>query len=104
MELFDKATISALRDRGDKLTSTFEELLKKSLGEKISVITPKDRGSMLCLRFKDDPKRWMKALRERNVHLDFREPDIIRATPAPLYNSYEDVFSLVKVLEELSQG
>lgn len=104
MELFDAATIGALRMRGDKLTSTFEGLLKQSLGEKISIITPKDRGSMLCLRFKEDPKRWIKALRDRNVHVDFREPDIIRATPAPLYNSYEDVFSLVKVLEEVSQA
>lgn len=104
MELFDQATIGALRLRGDQLTSTFEGLLKKSLGEKISVITPQNRGSMLCLRFKDDPKRWIKALGDRNVHVDFREPDIIRATPAPLYNSYEDIFSLVKVLEEVSQA
>jgi kynureninase len=104
MELFDKATISALRKRGDQLTSTFEALLKKHLGEKAQIITPKERGSMLCLRFKDDPKKWIKALHGKNVHVDFREPDIIRATPAPLYNSYADVFSLVKVLEEVSSS
>lgn len=104
MELFDRATISALRERGDRLTSTFEALIKKSMGKTVQVLTPKERGSMLCLRFKDDPKRWMKALRDRNVHVDFREPDIIRATPIPLYNSFEDVFSLVKVLEEVSQS
>ena len=104
MDLFDRASIAGLRKRGDQLTSTFEALLTKNLGDRVQIITPKDRGSMLCLRFKEDPKNWIKALRDRNVHVDFREPDIIRATPIPLYNSYADIFSLVKVLEEVSSG
>ncbi|MES3036696.1 MAG: kynureninase [Bdellovibrionota bacterium] len=103
MELFDEATISALRERGDKLTAVFEGLIKTQLKDEVTVITPAlpDRGSMLCLRFKKDPKIWTPKLRAKNVHVDFREPDIIRATPAPLYNSYSDVFSLVETFKNI---
>jgi kynureninase len=101
MELFDRATIAGLRARGDKLTSIFEGLLKKTLGDQVEIITPAKRGSMLCLRFKQDPKTWAPRLRERNVHVDFREPDIIRATPVPLYNTCADVYSLVQVFSEV---
>lgn len=105
MELFDRATITALRRKGDLLTSTFEGLLKKTLGEKVEVITPSlpERGSMLCLRFKNNPKTWAHKLRKHNAFVDFREPDIIRATPAPLYNSFEDVYRLVEVLNEVTE-
>ncbi len=104
MELFDRATITALRKKGDRLTSYFETLLKKRLGEKMDIITPPgpDRGSMLCLRFRSDPKKWVPRLREHDVYVDFREPDIIRATPAPMYNSFSDVFKLVEILDEVT--
>ncbi len=102
MELFDAATISALRKKGDRLTSYFESLLKKRLGEKVEIITPADRGSMLSLRFRNDPKSWVPQLRRRDIYVDFREPDIIRATPAPLYNSFSDVYRLVEILDEVT--
>lgn len=104
MDLFDQAGISNLRDRGDRLTSYFEFLLEKHLSEKVKVITPPrpERGSMLCLRFATSPKSWVSKLKSKGTFVDFREPDIIRATPAPLYNSFEDVYDLVQVLKELS--
>jgi kynureninase len=101
MELFDRATMPALRARGDQLTSMFAGLLTSRLKGQVEIITPEARGSMLCLRFKKDPKSWTPRLRERNVHVDFREPDIIRATPVPLYNTAADVYSLVQVFSEL---
>lgn len=103
MELFDQAGISNLRARGDQLTATFEALLKTRLQDRVSIITPEtERGSMLCLRFKNDPKKWVHQLRERNVYIDFREPDIIRATPIPLYNSYSDIYRLVEIFDEVT--
>lgn len=104
MELFDRAGIANLRERGDALTSVFEGLLKRELGDQVEILTPGERGSMLCLRFKNDPREWAGKLRDRDVHVDFREPDIIRATPAPLYNSFEDVYKLVRVLKEVARG
>ena len=101
LELFDRAGMQALRERGDALTGFFEKTLLNRLGDQMKVITPKDRGSMLCLRFKKSPRSWMPKLREKHIFVDFREPDIIRATPTALYNSFADVEKLVTALEEV---
>lgn len=103
LDLFDKAGMAALRERGDQLTGALEGLLKAELGSDVEVVTPAlpARGSMLCMRFKNNPKQWAHRLVEKDVHVDFREPDIIRATPAPLYNSYQDIFRFVQVLKEV---
>lgn len=102
MELFDRAGMAQLRERGDLLTSTFEGLLKKTLGERVSVTTPGERGSMLCLKFKSNPKTWVDKLRAKDVHVDFREPDIIRATPIPLYNTFSEIYRLVEIFDEVT--
>lgn len=103
MEIFDKAGMKALRERGDRLTTYFEGLLKSELGDKVDILTPAlpERGSMLCLRFKNDPRKWAHKLREKDIYVDFREPDIIRATPTPLYNTHQDIFDLVHALKEV---
>ena len=103
MELFDKATIKGLREKGDKLTSYFESQIQEHLKDHVTVVTPElpQRGSMLCLRFKKSPRDSMEKLRERGVFVDFREPDIIRATPVPLYNSFEDIYKLVQTFKEV---
>ena len=100
MNIFDEATMPALRARGDKLTSYLEFLLKENCGEKLQIITPKERGSMLCVQLKDDPKKLVKVFTEKGVLLDFREPDILRITPAPLYNNFEDCFKLSQIIKE----
>lgn len=101
LELFDQATMPALRAKGDRLTGYLEWLLKKNLGSVLEIVTPAERGSMLCLRVKKDGRGLGKLLQDRGVALDFREPDILRMTPAPLYTSFEDVYRLVQVLQEV---
>lgn len=107
MEIFDEAGIQNLRKRGDQLTQFFEDGLNQELEGDVKVISPKqnERGSMLCLQFKklnsDNAKEWMKALRAKDITVDFREPNIIRATPAPLYTSFSDVAQLVLTLKQV---
>ena len=105
MELFDQAGIANLRERGDRLTKFFEGSLQAELGDDVKVVTPQSRGSMLCLQFKklnsDSAKLWMKSLRAKDITVDFREPNIIRATPVPLYNSFSDVAQLVTTLKDV---
>jgi len=102
MELFDKASMKALREKGDQLTNYFENQIRTELKDLCEVVTPPlpQRGSMLCLRFKTSPRTWTGKLRERGAFVDFREPDIIRATPVPLYNSFEDIYRLVQTFKE----
>lgn len=100
MNLFDKQGITQLRSRGDKLTSFLEFLLLENLGDDLAVVTPADRGSMLCIQLKKDPKKMVGTLSSRGVFLDFREPDILRMCPTAMYNTFEDCYKLVQVLKE----
>lgn len=103
MNIFDEAGMQNLRERGDRLTAYLEYLLLKNCEGKLTIITPQDkkqRGSMLSVQMKKDPKPLVKVFGEKGVILDFREPDILRITPAPLYNSFEDCYRLVQIMKE----
>ena len=97
MELFDQATMPALRRKGEALSGYLQGLLE---GVGIEVLTPPQRGSMLTVRLHDATKL-VEALRARGAVCDLRPPDIVRLTPAPLYNSFEDVQRLGALLREL---
>ncbi|NRD63070.1 kynureninase [Corallococcus exiguus] len=102
LELFDRATMAALRAKSDQLTGYLEFLLDRLPAGYVTITTPRDlkqRGAQLSLRFKGEPKRLLQRLSAAGIICDFREPDIIRAAPAPLYNTYLDVFRFVKALE-----
>ncbi len=110
MQIFDEATMPAIRKKGDHLTSYLEWLLNKNCGDFVKIVTPaytsevQNRGSMLSVKFRKNPKKLNEELTKKGVVLDFREPDILRMAPAPLYNSYEDVFKLVQVISEFAHG
>jgi kynureninase len=94
MDLFDKATMPALRRKGDALTGYLAFLLEPL--NDLKIITPPSRGSQLSLRVQD---RGLTAkLKDAHVICDFREPDIMRAAPAPLYNTFLDVFRFATIL------
>ena len=108
LEIFDKATMPALRKKGDLLTAYLEYLVLENCGEFCEIITPglvegqQTRGSMLCIRMKKDPKKLVKEFVNNGVICDFREPDILRMTPIPLYNNFTDVYKLVEIIKEFS--
>lgn len=100
LEIFDRASISALRRKGDLLTRYFASQLEETFGDEIQILTPASaRGSMLTFRFRKNLKA--ADLRKRGIAIDYREPGVFRATPAPLYNSFEDVFELVQAMSEV---
>jgi len=99
MELFDRAGMAALRRKGDRLTSYLEWLLRRS---GVEVLTPEERGSMLTVRFRK--AGLVPQLARRGVAVDLRPPDIVRVTPAPLYNSFEDVQRLGALIAELHEA
>lgn len=103
MNIFDEVGMPALRAKGDRLTAYLEYLLLENCEGKLEITTPSDvsqRGSTLSIQMKTDPKPLVKVFGEKGVILDFREPDILRICPAPLYNTYEDCFKLVQIIKD----
>lgn len=99
MELFDQATMQRLTEKRQHLTHFLEWNLKTKLVNLTEVVTPAERGAMLCVRIKKDPKHMLEVLKSKSVILDFRYPDILRITPAPLYNSFTDVHRVVEIMK-----
>lgn len=103
LEIFDDVGMSNLRVKSEALTGYLEYLLSQIDDDRISIITPSDpakRGCQLSIRVKDSDKLLFDAITDRGVIADWREPDVIRVAPAPLYNSFNDVFSFSRILSE----
>ena len=103
LEIFDEAGMADLREKSEKLTGYLEYLLTHIGDDRISVITPTDpaqRGCQLSIRVKNSDRKLFEALTEQGVFVDWREPDVIRAAPAPLYNSFTDVHRFAGILRE----
>lgn len=103
LAIFDEAGgISPLRKKSEKLTGYLEFLLEAGT-DRFSVITPreaKERGCQLSILAHENPKGLHKELEAAGVKADFREPNVIRAAPAPLYNTFHDVWRFAKLLTE----
>ncbi len=105
LELFEKAGIKNLRSKSLKLTGLLEEMICTSelLRQNIRILTPKnpdERGCQLSLYLLNHGKSVFDYLISRGVILDWREPNVIRVAPVPLYNSFEDVVNFVIILTE----
>lgn len=106
LEIFAEAGMPALAAKSRKLTGYLEFLLdeiRSSGGERISIITPRDpaeRGCQLSIRVKDADKTLYQKISERGVLADWREPDVIRVAPVPLYNTFMDIYKFSKNLSE----
>ena len=103
LEIFHNAGMKRLRQKGDKLTNYLLFLLKKSDLKLGKIITPKDRGSMICLKLTKDCSKLMKFISKKGVLCDFREPDILRITPCPLYNSFCDIHRLIEMIRDFDE-
>ena len=102
LDIFEEARMENLLEKSRKLTGYLEYLLKEIRDECISVITPSDpeeRGCQLSIRVKSADKSLYKSITERGVIADWREPDVIRVAPVPLYNSFMDVWKFVETLK-----
>ena len=99
MDIFDRAGMDAVREKSVQLTGYAEYLLDRHASEKFSIITPRDperRGAQLSLGVPQVGRAVCDRLAAQGVLCDFREPDILRFAPAPLYCSYTDVYRFVE--------
>lgn len=107
LEIFNEAGINNLRKKSEMLTGYLEFLInnltaKTQRRREIEILTPKnpnERGCQLSLVIKNNGKEVFDKITKAGVIADWREPDVIRIAPVPLYNSFEDVFRFVEILK-----
>ena len=102
LDIFDDVGMHALIEKSKKLTGYLEALLQ-DLSDKVTIITPSnphERGCQLSLQItQGDGKSVFDAITKKGVIADWREPDVIRIAPTPLYNNYKDAFEFVNILK-----
>lgn len=104
LDMFNEVGMEALCEKSEKLTGYFEFLINEINSDDIKIITPsnpKERGCQLSIQVKNADKSLHKKLTENNIITDWREPDVIRCAPVPMYNSFEDVYKMVSILKGL---
>ena len=107
LQIFKKVGgMKPLRQKSLKLTGYLEFLLHSMLANKLRIVsplTPEERGCQLSLELHGNPessKQVFGFLSEMGVTSDWREPNVMRVAPVPLYNTFMDVYKFVELLEE----
>ena len=106
LKIFQEAGMNRIGQKRDQITAYLEFLLEnlnEKYGDFLEIITPKnpsDRGSQLSILFKRDGKEMFKKLTDSGIVADWREPNVIRVAPAPLYVSYEDCWYFADILNQ----
>tara|TARA_B110000858_G_scaffold41710_1_gene47652 strand:- start:131 stop:1381 length:1251 start_codon:yes stop_codon:yes gene_type:complete len=100
LSIFDEVGMEKLLSKSKKLTDYLVFLLNSIETDRIEIITPKERGCQLSVRVKNGDKKLFDSITAKGVIADWREPDVIRIAPIPLYNSFQDVFKFYTILEE----
>ena len=107
LEIFDRIGMNALRKKSELLTGYLEFLLSSNLKSetrnlKFRIITPTDkrhRGCQLSIQTISNGKKLFEKITKAGVIADWREPDVIRVAPVPLYNKFEEVWRFAELLK-----
>lgn len=105
LALFQRAGMAALRQKSQRLTGYLETLIHARLDDRLEIVTPAEparRGCQLSLRVIGGRARGralFEHLESQGVLGDWREPDVIRISPAPLYNTHQDVLRFALAVE-----
>lgn len=113
LEIFNRATMEEIRKKSINITGYLEHLLLKCPSDSLpdekpfTLITPtnpSERGAQLSLRLKPGLlDKVLHHLEENSVVIDERKPDVIRVAPAPLYNTYTEVWQFCQIFLEACQ-
>ena len=111
LEIFEEAGMDQIGAKRDLMTAYMEFVIdtisaKNSDRVQFEIITPRDktkRGAQLSIMAKGQGKALFDALSAEGVVADWREPNVIRIAPAPLYNSFEDCYWFGQLLEKAIQ-
>ena len=99
LRIFDDVGLEAARAKSVALTAYLERLLNGVETDRFQILTPRDpeeRGCQLSIRVRDDARVHFEELRRRGIVIDFRQPDVVRVAPVPLYNTYLDAWKFAR--------
>ncbi|MFV0248261.1 MAG: kynureninase [Tenacibaculum sp.] len=104
LDLFDAVGMEALCKKSKKLTGYLEFLIKELNSSKIKIISPNkpaERGCQLSVELKNTNKDLYRQLLKQQIVVDWREPNVMRCAPVPMYNSFQEIYKMVSVLKSL---
>ncbi|MFZ0872182.1 MAG: kynureninase [Rhodanobacter sp.] len=110
LQIFRRAGMQALREKSLKLTGYLEWLVCTQLSDVLEIVTPEDpqrRGAQLSIRViggRERGRALFEHLMEHGIIGDWREPDVIRISPAPLYNRYADCLAFADATRQWHRG
>lgn len=104
LDIHNAAGMDRLLKKQKQLTA-FLEFILRDIAKRYSdidfkILTPEDRGAQLSIFLSGKGKELFNRITEKGVVADWREPNVIRIAPTPLYNSFEDVFEFGRIIEE----
>jgi len=108
LDIFDEVGMDKLCEKRDDLTA-YLEFIVNGVSERnrdkceLEIITPKDkskRGAQLSILAHGMGKSLFDFITKKGIIADWREPNVIRIAPVPLYNNFEDVYKFGEILEE----
>jgi kynureninase len=103
LKIFEQAGMPALRKKSLALTGFLERLIKEFAPGRVEVISPAAeaaRGCQLSLRVTGGGRGLFERIQAAGVLCDYRNPDVIRVAPVPLYNTFHEVWRFVQVLRQ----
>jgi kynureninase len=107
LKIIDKAGIENIRNKSIQLTGYLEYLLGELDNLDFEIVTPAnpaERGAQLSLFFRERGKEVHEQMIKEGIVVDYREPGVIRVAPAPLYNSFRDVYRFYEILKGLNSS
>ncbi|HUR11391.1 MAG TPA: kynureninase [Flavitalea sp.] len=105
LTIFEEAGMNPILEKGKSLNDYFHFLLNR-INEKFStppfrILTPAaSKGNQVSLLINKNGKQLFEKLCQKGVMGDWREPDVIRLAPVPLYNKFEEVYNCCKIIEQ----
>jgi kynureninase len=102
IDIFEEAGMESICTKSEILTGFLEFVIRDVAGNRVQIITPTnpaERGAQLSLFVEKNGRAVFDYLMAHGVMVDWREPNVIRAAPVPLYNSFEDVWRFGEALK-----
>lgn len=107
LELFEEVGMKRLRAKSRRLTGYLQQWIDAVGDRRLVVLTPAEpsaRGCQISMRVEERPRELFEALRGEGVIGDYREPDVVRVAPAPLYNTFHEVWRFGQALRAWSRA